>query len=301
MQLKAAVPLFKTTWSEFQRHNGQWLAAALAYFAVFAVAPLIIVLVEIAGVFLGGHRQALDEIFRYLKQDAGAGADAIQGLVTATLNHPRQGMIAQIIGWAVFVIAALGLFGALQFALNLIWDVKPARRGIWEAVFQRLWALFAILGVALMLVLLIGVNAAITVMSGWLLANVGTFAPTLAKAIEFAVSFGILWLCFSFVFEYLPDCHIEWRDVWFGGALTSLLFVVGQFLLGWYIGRAGISSSYGAFGALVVFLVWAYYSAQIVLFGAQFTRVYAERNGTQPAPATRGEVDNKRPSIESRA
>lgn len=289
MPIRDAVPMAKETWAEFQRHNAQWLAAALAYFTTFAIAPLIIVLVEIAGVFLGGHQQALNQIFHYLKQDAGPGAGAVQTIVQATFSQKRSGTLTQIIGWIVFAIAAIGLFSALQFALNTIWDVKPQRQGIWAAICSRWTAFLAILGVALLLFISILLNAGLTMMSAALTHVFPGFA-TLMKLVDFVLSFGVLWVAFAFLYEFLPECRIEWRDVWVGGALTSFLFVVGQFLLGWYLGRAGISSGYGAFGSLVVFLIWVNYSAQIVLFGAEFTHVFAQRHGSKSSRVTKGEI-----------
>ena len=283
MQLQPAIKPFKASWSEFQRQNAQWMAAALAYFAAFAVAPLIIVLVEIAGMLLGGHQRALHQIFGYLRSDAGSGAGAIQSIVQATFRQHRSGILAEIAGWIVFFIAAIGLFNALQYALNRIWEVTPQRTGLREALQQRTTAFFAILGVALLLLISLGVNAALTVMSAALL-HVSPVFPTLMKVADFFASFAVLWLAFAFLFEFLPERRIDWSDVWHGAALTSFLFVIGQFLLGWYLGRAGISSGYGAFGSFVVFLIWVNYSAQIVLFGAVFTRVRArEREDVRAA------------------
>jgi membrane protein len=290
MPTNEIVPTFKTTWSEFQRHNCQWLAAALAYFTAFAIAPLIIVLVEIAGAVLGNHQQALNQIFDYLKRDAGPGAGAVQSIVQSTFSQPRAGVIAQIVGWAVFAIAAIGLFNALQFALNTVWDVKPKRTGIWQAICSRWTAFLVIVGIAALLFVSILLNTALTLLSSKMMA-LGPFFPTFAKILDFIVSFGVLWVAFAILYEYLPEVRIQWRDVWVGSALTSFLFVVGQFLLGWYLGRAGVSSSYGAFGSLVVFLIWVNYSAQIMLFGAEFTHVYAQRHGSIASRATRGEIE----------
>lgn len=292
MPTNAIVPTLKTTWSEFQRHNAQWLAAALAYFTAFAIAPLIIILVEIAGLILGNNKQAFDVIFSYLKRDAGAGAGAVQTIVQTTMKQPHTGTIAQIVGWAVFVIAAIGLFNAMQFALNTIWDVKPKRAGIWQAICSRWTGFLAILGVAAILFISILLNTALTVLAS-AMANIGPFFPTLAKALDFIVSFGVLWAAFAFLYKFLPETHIEWRDVRVGSGLTSFLFVVGQFLLGWYLGRAGVSSGYGAFGSLIVFLIWVNYSAQIVLFGAEFTHVYAQRHGSFASRTTRGEIQTE--------
>ena len=276
MRYAEILPLFKQTWSEFQRHNAHWLAAALAYFAAFAVAPLIIVVVEIVGLVLGNHHQARDVIFGYLRQNAGAGAGAVRQIVASNVSHPRSGLVAQIIGWIVFVIGAIGLFGAVQFALNTVWDVAPKKMSIIQAILQRASSFAILMSIALLLLVSIGVNALLTLAAAHLTHLFFGFA-TLMKVADFIVSFAVIWIAFAVLFEYLPDCRIEWRDVWLGSALTALLFVIGQFLLGWYLGRAAMTSSYGALGSLVVFLVWVNYSAQIMLFGAEFTHVYARR------------------------
>lgn len=285
------VPVAKQSWADFQRHNAQWLAAALAYFAAFAIAPLIIVFVEIAGLVIQDHQRVLNVIFGYLQQDAGAGASAIKQIVEATFNQPRKGIVAQIIGWIVFIIAAVGLFGAVQFALNTVWDVTPKKLTFKDAIRQRASSFGVMLGIAFILLLSMAVNALLTVMATYFTHIFPGFA-TIMKVVDFAVSFGVLWAAFAVLYEYLPECRIEWRDVWVGSAVTSFLFVIGQFLLGWYLGRAGVSSGYGAFGSLVVFLIWVNYSAQIVLFGAEVTQVYALRYGSR-APSsqiTRGEI-----------
>jgi membrane protein len=285
------VPVAKQSWADFQRHNAQWLAAALAYFAAFAIAPLIIVLVEIAGLVIQDHQRVLNMIFGYLQRDAGAGAGAVKQIVAATFNEPRKGIVAEIIGWIVFVVAAVGLFGAVQFALNAVWDITPKKMTLMQSIRQRASSFGVMLGIALLLLVSMGVNALLTMMSAYFTHIFPGFA-TLMKIADFFVSFGVLWVAFAVLYEYLPECQIEWRDVWVGSAVTSFLFVVGQFLLGWYLGRAGVSSGYGAFGSLVVFLIWVNYTAQIVLFGAEVTQVYAQRYGSRAhaGRTSRGEI-----------
>lgn len=284
-----ALPLLKTTWQDFQRHQSSWLAAAIAYYTMFAVAPLIIVLVEIAGLILGQHHNALHAIYGYLQKDAGAGgAKAVQSMVTATFAEKRSGIIAEIIGWIVFIMAAIGLFSSLQQALNTVWDVKPKNQGWKATVRQRLWSFVVVLGIALLLLVSIGINAGLTVMSAALTHVFPGFA-TLMKVADFIVSWAFIAAAFALLYEFLPERRIEWRDVGIGAAFSSFLFVVGQFLLGWYLGRAGIASGYGVFGSLVVFLLWVNYSAQILLFGAEFTHVYAQRYGSA-MKGSRGEV-----------
>jgi len=274
------VPLAKETFSEFQRHKSQWLAAAIAYFTVFAVAPLVIVIVEIAGFFLGHHRAALQQLYGYMASTAGPdAAHGIESIVAATFAQRKAGLLAQIVGWAVFVIAAVGLFSSLQEALNTVWDVEPPKRTLLETVKERLVSFATVVGIAFLLLVSLGLNALLTV-AGAALAHVFPGFPTLLKVVDFALSFALITVLFALMYEYLPECRIAWRDVWHGAAVSALLFVVGQFLIGWYLGRAGVTSGYGAFGGLVIFLIWANYSAQIVLLGAEFTHVYARRFGS---------------------
>jgi membrane protein len=275
----AWISLLRQTWGDYQRHNAQWLAAALAYFGAFAIAPLIIVLVEITGFFYHGHQHVLEVIFDYLRRDLGPGSEAVRQIVTATFDQPRRGLLAQIAGWAVFVLAALGLFGSLQFALNTVWDAGVQKLGLREAVRQRALGFAMMLIVALLLLVLVGANAALTTASAYF-AHFFTGLALLVKVADFGISFAVVWLFFGLLFLLVPDCRIAWSDVRLGAALTALLFTVGQFLLGWYLGRAGVSSAYGAFGSLVAFLIWANYTAQIFLFGAEFTHAYARSRGT---------------------
>ena len=289
------VPLAKETFGAFQRHRSQWLAAAIAYFTTFAVAPLIIVVVEIAGLALGQHHETLNALYGYLQQSAGkSAADGIQAIVQSTFSQPHKGNIAEIISWVVFIFAAIGLFGALQQALNIVWDVEPKKQGVLATIWNRVLSFGMVLIVAALLLASVALNSVLTVGAQGL-ASMHPALPVLAKILDFIVSWAIVTVLFALIFEYLPACRIEWRDVWHGAAIASLLFVIGQFLLGWYLGRAGISSTYGAFGGLVAFLIWANYSAQIVLFGAEFTHVYARRHGSQKYDVTAsGEVPTVR-------
>ncbi|MGA8097782.1 MAG: YihY/virulence factor BrkB family protein [Candidatus Cybelea sp.] len=275
------VALARETFSEFQRHKAHWLAAAIAYFTIFAIAPLTIVVVEIAGLFLGEHEAVLNRLYGYMSSSAGpSAANGIQSIVSATFSQRRTGLLPQIIAWTVFVVAAVGLFSSLQEALNTVWDVTPEKKTLLETVKGRVLSFGMVLAIAFLLLVSLGINAALTLASH-AMAHVIPGFPTLAKLLDFGVSFAMVTALFALLFEYLPERRIAWRDVWLGAAVSALLFVAGQFLLGWYLGRAGVSSGYGAFGGLIVFLIWTYYSAQIMLFGAEFTRVYARRFGSQ--------------------
>jgi membrane protein len=278
--VRQIVPLARQTVIQFQRHKAQWLAAAIAYFTIFAVAPLIIVVVEIAGPFLGDHEAVLNRLYAYMSSSAGpSAAHGIQSIVAATLSQRKAGFFAQIIGWTVFVVAAAGLFSSLQEALNTVWDVIPEKKPLLETFRGRVLSFGMLLAIAFLLLVSLGVTAVLTIATH-AIAHVIPGFPTLAKLLDFAVSFAMVTALFALLFEYLPERQIAWRDVWLGATVSALLFVVGQFLLGWYLGRAGVSSGYGAFGGLIVFLIWTYYSAQIMLLGAEFTHVYARRFGS---------------------
>lgn len=280
MKASDAVPLAKETFSEFQRHKAGWLAAAIAYFTLFAIAPLIILIVEIAGFFLGEHHSVLERLYAYMSSTAGpSAAHGIQAIVATTFSQRKAGVISQIVGWAVFVVAAVGLFSSLQEALNTVWDVTPEKRSLLETIKQRVFSFGVVLGIAFLLLVSLGLNSALTVASA-AMTHVFPGFPTIAKLLDFVVSFAMVTALFALLFEFLPECRIAWRDVWWGAGASALLFVVGQFLLGWYLGRAGVSSGYGSFGGIVVFLIWVNYSAQIMLFGAEFTHVYARRCGS---------------------
>jgi membrane protein len=263
------ISLLKETAANFTRHKGQWLAAAIAYFTMLAIAPLIIVVVEIAGAFLGQHEAILDELYRYLAQSAGPSAEiGVRSIVTSTFNQHSAGVLAQIISWSIFVFAAIGLFSALQSALNTVWDVESKAQPILEAIRTRAVALVVVIFIALLLMVLLGVDAVL---------NTSSFFSAVSRVAQFVVSLVLTAAAFTVLFAFLPETRVEWRSVWLGAAITALLFVCGQFILGWYLGRAALSSTYGAFGGLVAFLIWVNYSAQIVLLGAEFTHVLATR------------------------
>lgn len=286
------IPLLRTTFSEFQRHKAAWLAAAIAYFTVFAIAPLIIVVVEIVGLFLGSHQAVLNQLYGYLGSSAGpAASEGIKGIVTTTFGEHRAGIIAQIIGWVVFVFAAIGLFAALQDALNTIWDVTPKKSGIGGLIRQRLLSFGIVLAIGFLLLVSLMLNTVLTV-AGKSLANFLPLFPTLLKGVDLVVTLAAITVLFALIFKFLPERAIAWRDVWVGAVATAALFTVGQFVLGWYLGRAGVSSGFGAFGGLIVFLLWVNYCAQILLFGAQFTNVYA-RSRARGTVVTRGETEQR--------
>jgi membrane protein len=269
------------TFRNFQRHKAQWLAAAIAYYLTFAIAPLIIVVVAIAGLVLGHHRAVLDEIYAYIGSAAGQGAaTAVQSIVHATFMQMQSGALAKTIGWVIFLVATIGLFTVLQDALNIVWEVTPAKLSLADFLRTRALAVAAVVSIALLLSVSLAVNSTLS-MAGNAASGISPSMPIVVKSLDFAISFLVIAGSLSLIYKFLPAASVQWRDVWLGSLVTSLLFVIGQFLLGWYLGRAAMSSTFGAFASLVVFLLWTNYSAQIMLFGAEFTHVFAHSHGSR--------------------
>lgn len=273
--------MLKQSFRHFQRHKAQWLAAAIAYYMTFAIAPLIIVVVAIAGLVLGHHRAVLDEIYAYIGSAAGqASATAIQSIVHATFTQMQSGALAKSIGWVIFLVATIGLFTVLQDALNIVWSATPEKQTLADFIRTRALAVAAVVTIALLLTVSLAANIALTI-AGAEMASISPTLPVVMKSLDFFISFIVIAGLLSLIYKFLPACRVAWRDVWLGSVLTSLLFVIGQFLLGWYLGRAAVSSPFGAFTSLIVFLLWTNYSAQILLFGAEFTQVFAHAHGSR--------------------
>lgn len=293
-----AVALARDTYGEFARHRSQWLAAAIAYFTTFAIAPLVVIVVEIAGAVLGSHRTVLAEVYGYIGSNAGPDASRlVRSVVAATFSQRRSGWM-QAITWAVFVASALGLCGAIQTALNTVWDVPQSKRGILETLKARAVPFAMMIGIAFVLLISVTLNGALAGANHFL-ARAFPALPFLASALDLIISYAVAVGLFAVLFEVVPECHVPWRHVWPGACASALLFVVGQFVLGRYLAHAGTASSFGGFAGLAVFLIWIYYSAQIVLLGAEFTRVYARRassTAVSAAPAAAADGNSKRPS-----
>ena len=271
-----------TQWSE---DGASVLAAALAYYTIFALAPLLIIVVAVAGLVFGqGEAQAalLDEISNTVGPDA---ASVIGTMLTNTAQS-GSGILATVIGAAILIVGATGLFAQLQNALNKVWDVKPGpSAGILHMLKVRVLSLGMVLVIGFLLLVSLLLSAALSVVSGYF-SGLLPGEDTVWQVINFLLSTAVITLLFAMIFKYLPDVQITWRDVWVGALVTSLLFSFGRFLISYYIGTSSAGSAYGAAGSLVVLLLWIYYSAQILLFGAEFTQVYGRHfgSGIQPAP-----------------
>jgi membrane protein len=276
--------ILKETGSDWSSDNATRLAAALAYYTVLSLAPLLVLAVAVAGLFFGeeaARGQIANELSSVVGPEAGKG---IETMLTHA-KKPEEGALGSIIGIVVLLFGASGVFGELQSSLNTIWEVEPKPGlGVWGMLRTRFFSFSMVLGVAFLLLVSLVLSAA--------LAGVGRMfesslpgGAVLWQGVNFAVSFGVVTVLFALIFKVVPDVKITWKDVWIGAAVTALLFAIGKFALGLYLGRASVASPYGAAGSLIVLVIWVYYAAQILFMGAEFTQVYARHRGSRIEPS----------------
>lgn len=283
MSIKTILALLKETFAEWNNDKASRLAAALAYYTVFSLAPLLIIAIAIAGAVFG-EEAARGEIVTQIQSLVGK--EGAQFIETAIENasKPETGSIASIISVVVLLFGASGLFAQLQDALNTIWEVQPKPNlGLWTILRTRFLSFTMVLGVGFLLLVSLILSAGLAGVInffGHLLPG-GGFLLQLAN---FILSFVVTTVLFGLIYKVLPDAKITWSDVWIGAIITSLLFSVGRFLLGLYLGNSSFGSTYGAAGSVVIILAWVNYAAQILFFGAEFTQVYARRFGSQIVP-----------------
>ena len=265
--------LLKEAYKDFQNDQAPRLGAALAYYTIFSIAPLLIIVIGVAGLVLG-EEAVRGELFRQIADLVGAdGAKFIQDTIAAAANQEKSG-VAAATGVGILFIGATGVFMQLQDALNTVWNVKSIKKGFIAEVLARWTSFTMVLGIGFLLLVSLFLTT--------ILALVGDLFPQslagtiIAEVLHSVATIGIATLLFAFIFRVLPGVVGPWRDVWLGAALTAALFVVGKLLLGYYLGRATVGSAYGAAGTVVVLLVWVYYSAQILLYGAECTQALAK-------------------------
>lgn len=265
------------------------MGAALAYYTLFSVAPLLLIVISVAGLAFG-QEAARGEIMSQLSGLLGAeSAAAVESMLQA-LNQPRRGVIGTVVGVLVLLVGATTVFAELQDAMDRIWRA-PSRApgGVWAFLRARLLSLGLILGIGFLLIVSLVASAGLAALSRWWAPWFGEMAQ-LGQLLDFVVSFLFMTMLFAMIYKWMPRVKVAWRDVFFGAGITALLFAVGKTAIGTYIGTTGVASAFGAAAALVVLLVWVYWSAQIFLLGAEITWVYANRHGSlshapQPAPA----------------
>jgi membrane protein len=268
--------------------RGQRLGAALAFYSILSLAPLLVILMAAAGA-LFGEKAASGEIVSQIEGLIGHdGAVVVQDLL-AHVHRPKEGALATILGSITLLLGASGVFAELQDSLNLIWrvQVKPGQ-SLKALVRDRFLSFVMVLGTAFLLIVSLVVSAVLAGAEKYLSSLIAGF-DVLLPALGSVVSFCVLTVLFAMIFKVVPDARIAWRDVWPGGAVTAFLFSVGKYLFGLYLGRSGVASAYGAAGSLVVLIIWTYYSAQILFFGAELTQVTACRRGSWAMAARNAE------------
>lgn len=277
--MKRFFGLFKSAGKEFSNDKGTTLAAAIAYYTIFSIAPLLVIAIAIAGLVFG-QAQAQAQIVNQLRAFMGnAGATAIEQML-ANANKAHGGTWAIIIGVVILLLGAAGVFIQLKQSLNMVWNVPQQKTasGVKGLISQRLLAFGMVFAIGFLLMVSLVVDAAISSFAKY----GSTTLPggeAVWQGIQLGISFVVFAVLFAMMFRFLPDIHVRWRDVWFGAFFTSLLFIIGKYLLALYIGKSSVGSSFGAAGSLVVLLVWIYWSSNIFLFGAEFTQVHARSRG----------------------
>jgi membrane protein len=268
-------------------HKDARLGAALAYYSVFSIGPVIVIAVAVAGL-LFGQDAVRGEVSNTLRGMLGdTGAQAIDAML-ASASKPREGAVATLIGIVTLVFAAIGVVVQLKDALNTVWEVKtPPGRGIWALTRAYVLSFAGVLSLGFLLLISMLVTTALAAGGKYL----APYLPEAAlQAASFTVSLLVISLLFAMMFKWLPDAKVAWQDVWLGAVATAALFEIGKFLIGLYIGKQGLESTYGAAASIVIVLIWVYYSAQIVLLGAEFTNVYAKQRGSLKSSGRRGEL-----------
>jgi membrane protein len=274
--------LLKTAANDWLRHRDARLGAALAYYSVFSLGPLLLIVVSIAGLFFGEDavRGALTTQFRSLLGPLGS--QAIETMLKGA-GSPASGTLAAAIGIILLILAAVGVVVQLKDAINTIWETKePEGAGVWWYLRTYLISFAGILGLGFLLAVSLVISTVLSAMSAWL---GGGTESLFWQTVNFLISLGVLTLLFAMFFRWFPDGPVDWDDAWRGGLVTAALFNVGKLAIAWYIGSQGLESTYGAAASVVVLLIWVYYSAQIVLFGGEITHVYAQQKHPKARPA----------------
>lgn len=281
---------FRNAWSmlreaveDFFDHHSPRLGASFAFYSILSIAPLLVFTIAIGEWFLDA-----DEVRKYLVDEVGraAGSDAAKAVETmlAKRKTAQDGWTPTLLGLGTLLFGASGAFGELQAALNTIWDVQPkANAALWTMIRYRFLSFLLVLGTGFLMLTSMVVSTVVAAADSMVSETWAPIEP-LGHWLTMAASFVVATLLFAMIFKILPDANVPWRDVWSGALLTAVLFTLGKLLIGIYIARSGLSSAYGAAGSLVVLVVWIYYSAQILFFGAELTHVYSRRRGTHAEP-----------------
>jgi membrane protein len=297
---------FRSTWTLFKETAAAWkddevprLSGALAYYTLLSLAPLLVVAVSVAALVFGDEAargQIAGELSRLMGPEASKGIET----VLAHARAPDEGILGSVIGIVVLMFGASGVFGELQSDLNTIWKVEPKPgRGVWGVIRDRFFSFTMVLGVAFLLLVSLVLSAALSA-AGTFFSSHLPGGDVLWEILNNLVSLVVITGLFALLFRFVPDVKVRMRDVFPGAVLTAVLFTIGKFLLGFYLGRASVSSAYGAAGSLIVLVIWVYYTAQIMLFGAEFTQVYTRHRHKHVEPKPQAVVKPEAQEAEDR-
>ena len=284
-RIKDIPSLIKETYKDWVDDEPFDQSAIVAYYAIFSLPALLIIIVTIAGIAFG-QKAVQDQISSQIGGMIGPdSAKDIQGMIANSYQQGNSG-IALVIGVATLLFGATGVFIALQKALNRIWEVRinPDKSGLKMLIRARAISFGVILTIGFLLLISLVITAALTALSGWVEERMPDFFLYIFYVVDFLISISIITLLFAMLFRFLPDVHIEWKSVWTGAVITALLFVIGKYALALYFGKAEPGSTYGAAGSIILILLWVFYSCLIMFFGAEFTQVYARRYGHRVEP-----------------
>ena len=281
MNVRQTWLLVKTAFNAWNDDYAQSMGAALAYYTMFSIAPVLLIVISIAGLVFGedaARGEIADQLGNLMGQQ---GALAVQSLLDS-VRKPAQGLAATMIGVLLLLVGATSVFGELQNALDRIWRApgRSTAGGLWGLLRSRLLSFGMILGIGFILMVSLVFSAGLSAASKWWSPAAGSMALA-ASVVNFAFSFALTTGMFALIYKIMPRVRIAWNEVWIGAAITALLFTAGKALIGVYIGRSGVASGFGAAGSLVALLVWVYYSAQIFLMGAEFTWAYSHVFGSR--------------------
>jgi membrane protein len=286
MTTRQFLGLMKKALSAWSDDYAPSMGAALSYYTLFSITPLLVIVIAIAGFFFGDDA-VRGEVFTQLNGLLGAdGASAVEQMLKS-VNKPAEGAIAALISIGVLIVGATTVLGELQNDLDRIWRAPTVTRrgGLSGFARSRLLSIAMILGIAFILIVSLVFSAVLAAVGKWWGAWFGGWA-LLAHVFDLLASFALMTGLFAMIYKIVPSVHIQWRDVWVGAAVTSMLFAIGKVLIGLYLGRSGVTSGFGAAGSLVLLMVWVYYSAQIFLIGAEFTWAYAHEFGSRRGAGT---------------
>src|SRR5919108_29232 len=279
--------ILKLAYEDWKEDNASRLSAALAYYTIFSLAPLLVIVIAITGLIWQADVVRMQILSQVRELIGPEGADFIANLISSR-GEPAEGIVALLIGIIALLFGALGVFNELHNSLNIIWNVNVEKpKGFWQSlkkvIIDRLLSFTMILGIGFLLLVSLVITAGLSATQKTI-GNAFPIPELVLQIVNLVISIGVITVLFALLFKFLPDIKIGWRDVWMGAFVTSLLFSLGKTVIGIYLGNSAVASTFGAAGSLILLLLWIYYSAQILFFGAEFTQVYANTSGSMPTP-----------------